>query len=1002
MGSQSDNLPGDQALFGRAALVSDLEARLSSLRLLTLTGPGGVGKTRVALALAYEREAIWVDLAPLSGDAFVLPAVAAACGLIEQRGPILEALIEALREREALLVLDNCEHVLGACAELCDALLAACPRLRILATSRAPLRIAAEQRVEVPPLDPAAASTLFVHLAAARVPGFALTPASAPLVAQICAQLEGMPLALELAAARLPLLTVAQLAERLTQRLALLAAREPARPSRQRSLRATLDWSCALLGAGEQILLRRLAVFAGSFDLDAVERVCDAPEAIDQLSALVDASLVAIVARDEAGVARYRLHEVTRQYAAELLEAAGETAAYRERHLAWVLQIAEAAAPELEGEQQARWIERLAQERENLRAALLTAEQAGDAERMLRIATALAQLWNVRAISEGRDWLRRGLALAAGQVNQASAAAWNIASFLAYRQEDYPAMRAAAETALRQAHELEAEELIADAHYQLGIFHELRGGLPDARAHYQQSLALYEQLGQQRAVGKVLNGLAHVEKRAGDIAAARGYYERGLALARAVNDRRSAMLLLISLGNMLLDKEDPRSVEPIFVESLAHLRALGETSYLPYVMTGLGEIARFTGDTAAAAAAYEEGLRSAREFALDGMEAQMLVHLGNLAASTGDYERAAPRLSEGLKICLRLGRPERVGVALCFCAKCVQQLGYPAQALTLFAAGLQAVGPEGFAFLGGPDAAACEAAFAAAESALSPAQRDAALAEGRAMALEQAVGLASSAVYLPPRQAAAPELEIYTLGQLRVLRQGREIAAQDWVYGKTRALLLYLLHTDRASKEEIGAALWPDASERQVRQNFRVAIYHLRRALGRPEWIVFASGRYAFNRALDFWHDEAAFSAALAEAAAQPSRRAELLQQAADLYRGDLDLEGLESEALLVRREQLHQQALATLLELGELHLAAGALAPAVETYRRAIALDGYLEQAHRGLMRALAAQGAQSAALAHYQALAAKLQHDLGLAPDAETQALAESIRRSRSPELS
>jgi DNA-binding SARP family transcriptional activator len=230
-----------------------------------------------------------------------------------------------------------------------------------------------------------------------------------------------------------------------------------------------------------------------------------------------------------------------------------------------------------------------------------------------------------------------------------------------------------------------------------------------------------------------------------------------------------------------------------------------------------------------------------------------------------------------------------------------------------------------------------------------------------------------------------------------VLRHGRELAAEDWVYGKTRELLLYLLHVDSADKETIGAALWPDASERQLKHNFRTAIYHLRRALGDAEWITFQAGRYAFNRARQYWLDVEAFRDALAQAEREPARRAEHLQRAAELYRGDLALEALESEVLIVRREQLRQQAIDALIALGALRLEGGMLSAAADAYRRAIALDSYLEAAHRGLLRSLARQGERGAALAHYQALAGLLGRDLGIQPAPATRALAEAIAGGR-----
>lgn len=989
-------------LLGRAALITDLETQLAGTRLLTLVGPGGVGKTSLAWALVEGRDAYWIDLAPVLDGAFVPATVAAACAIVEQGGRSWrEALVNELRDSNALLVLDNCEHVRLACTDLCSALLDACPGLKILATSRMPLRIPGEACAVVPPLDLPAAQQLFSRRAAARVPHFTLDAITEPLVTHICTQLDGMPLALELATARLPLLTVAQIAERLNHGLLLLAGRNENTPARQRSLRATLDWSYALLSDPERALFRRLAVFAGSFDLEAVEAICNVPAALDLVEILIDAALLTIVARDEAGRTRYRLHEVPRQYAADQLAAAGETETYRRRHIAWAIALAERVAPELDGARQAVWLRQVALDHENLRTALTTAEQAAESESMLRLVNALVQFWNVSDIGEGRAWLRRALRLSEGQITSATAGAWSNESFLAYRQGDYAAMKAAAEMALNQALLLEDERNIADAHYRLGIYDEMQNHLIEAREHYQYSLDMYQQLHVQRGVSNVLNGLAHVARLSNDPAEARRYYEQGLALARATNDQRTTMLLLISLGNLLLDQDWERA-EPLFAESLALIRTLGETSYLPYVANGLGEIAYSRGDLPAAAAQYEAGLETARMLKLDDMSAQLLLKRAYVAIEAADLALAVPLVSESLHIYAQNGRTARVVEGVYVSARLIGRLGYPARAITLFMAGMQAASVSDFNHVGGREAENFTTAFAAAQAVLTPAECASSLAAGQALSLQQAVNLALSAIHLPPRteHAAPPELQLFTFGALRVLRHGHELTAEDWVYTKTRELLLYLLHVPSASKEQIGAALWPDASERQIKQNFRMAIYHLRRALGRAEWITFIGGRYAFNRTLEYWHDEAAFTAALAQAAHDPAQRATYLQQAVDLYHGDLALESLDSEVLLVRREQMRQQAINALLELGALHLAAGMFSAAADTYRRAITLDSYLEAAHRGLLRALAHQNERGLALAHYQSLQSLLHHDLGVDPDHATRALAVAINRGDPPD--
>ena len=992
----------DHTLIGRDALLADLARHVLDQRLLTLTGPGGVGKTSVAQQLAAQLAAArtfadgirWVDLAALSNAAALAQAIALACGLKEQRDTaVIETLADGLQSKRALLVLDNCEHLRAACAEICVRLLAACPQLHILATSRTPLRLAAELRCPIPPLDSAAAVALFNLRATAHQPS-AITQHTASAVVTICTQLDGVPLAIELAAARVALLSVTQIAARMAQSLSLLTSRATNRPQRQRSLRAVLDWSYALLNTDEQTLLCQLSVFAGSFDFDAVEAVCLVSAPLDALAELVDTSLVVVTQHD---LVRYRLHEVVRQYAAEQLEDA--TDAHRAtcaRHLAWVIALAERAEQSFDAAHQDAWLARLTWEHENIRSALETAEATDDADSMLRLAGALAQFWNGVSISEGRAWLARGRARAMLQPGIISVKAWNCASFLAYRQGDYAGMHAAATAALHEALAVECAEGIAAARYRLGIYAEMKAATQEAREYYQQSFDLFQELGDRHGMSQTLNGLAHVAKIEGDLAEARQRYSQGLALARADGDRRTTALLLISLANLTLETGDLDAAEAAYAESLAHLRAIEHTSYVLYAVNGLGEVARYRHDFSTATAYYNQGLQMAHALGLQDMEAQFLAHLGLCALSSGNYAEAADCMSEGLRLYVRLERSHRIAGMIHYCAYLLVQLGHPAQATSLFVAGLRAIEAADFSYLGSEGAVLMEMSLQA-RAALGPADYALAAADGAAMTTAQATELALAAVYLPQRPlhvAPPPELCVFLFGRFRVVRDGRELTGDDWVYNKTKDLLLFLLLVDSADKAEIGAALWPDASTGQLRQNFRVAIYHLRRALGRAEWITFSGGRYAFNRTLRAWVDIAAFERAVEQASSDQAQRAKHLRTAAALYAGDLALGELESDLPLIRRERLHQHALEVLLALGELHSNSGQHALAAAAYRRAMALDNYAETAQRGLMRCLARHGDPGTALAHYQQFVALLAQELGVPPTPETAALAAQIQ--------
>ena len=408
--------------------------RLRSARLLTLTGPGGSGKTRLALEIAAEclgdfTDGAWlVALAPIADPALVSRAVAQALGLDDKSGQTVQrALSEHLRDKSLLLMLDNCEHLVAACAELAESLLQAAPGLRILATSREALGVTGENSYPVPALPlPDAGQTptlevlaqseavrLFVERAAAVRPVFALTEDNAAAVAQICQRLDGIPLAIELAAARTRALTADQIAARLDKRFGLLTSGSRTAPPRQQTLRGAIDWSYDLLSPAERRLLRRLSVFAGGWSLEAAEEAAGAPEALDLLSQLVSKSLV--LAEQRPGQeGRFRMLETIREYAQEKLAEAGEAEAAQDQHLTYYVALAEEAEPELRGHGQAQWLKRLDQENDNLRAALAWAIQSGQAEPALHLAGDLGGFWNMRGyLLEGHRWLEAALSLPA-------------------------------------------------------------------------------------------------------------------------------------------------------------------------------------------------------------------------------------------------------------------------------------------------------------------------------------------------------------------------------------------------------------------------------------------------------------------------------------------------------------------------------------------------------------------------------------------------------------
>ena len=438
--SGAHTLPTQLTSFvGRAREMTDLVALLATTRLLTLTGPGGCGKTRLAWQVAatvrpsFPDGVWWVELATLTDPALVPQAVATALGVQEQPDrPLTATLGAALQARAALLVLDNCEHLIDAVAHLAETLLGGCPALRIVATSREALRIPGETSWSVPPLslpDPSSptgsetrdhseAVRLFIERVTALMPTFVVTATNIPVIVEYCRRLDGIPLAIELAAARANVLSVEQIAGRLDDALRLLKSSSRAAPPRHQTLRTAIDWSYRLLPEAEKLVFRHLAIFAGGGTLEAVEAVCadeaptaDADEAmVDTLSRLADKSLIVVDVRW--GEARYRPLETLRQYGHARLVEAGEEGAARRRHEAWYLALAERADAGLVGPQQAAWLDRLEREHDNVRAVLAWSLERGDGSVAAQIGARIWRFWLYRGyLSEGRRWLARALAL---------------------------------------------------------------------------------------------------------------------------------------------------------------------------------------------------------------------------------------------------------------------------------------------------------------------------------------------------------------------------------------------------------------------------------------------------------------------------------------------------------------------------------------------------------------------------------------------------------------
>lgn len=638
--SARHNLPLQLTSFiGREKPLEEIRRRLGRGRLLTLIGPGGTGKTRLALQAAAglgDRfpDGVWlVELTALTAGVLVPQAVGRVLDVSEEPGqPMPEMLVAALHDRQLLLVLDNCEHLADACATLAETLLRACPGLHLLATSREPLGIAGEMLLRVPPLAlPTAggrapladllqyeAVRLFVDRAQAVQDDFAVTPATAAAVVAICTRLDGIPLALELAAARVGGLSVEGIAARLDDRFRLLTSGSRTAPRRQQTLRAAIDWSYDLLPPAERHLLAGLAVFAGGWTLEAAEAVTgDAQVAdIDLLLRLVRKSLVG--AEEQAGQTRYRLLETIRQYAYERLREMGTMAAWQGRHAAYYLALAEEAAPQLTGAQQAEWLVRLETEHDNLRAALDWAVAAGDAATAVRLAWALLRFWDARGyLSEGQRWMETALALPGAVPAPVRAPALNGVGVLAAQQGDY-----------------------AGAH-----------------RFFAESLALYQALDDPQGIAGALGNLGMLASQQGDYAQARAFHEQRLALEQAAGNRWGLAVSLLNLGSIAHFQEDYAEAARLYKESLKLCLELGDQAGISAALNHLGEVALDQDDYSAAVQLYRESLALCRELGSKQGIAVCLEGLAGAIGGQGEAERAARLFGAAAALRAAIGTP---------------------------------------------------------------------------------------------------------------------------------------------------------------------------------------------------------------------------------------------------------------------------------------------------------------------------------------------------------
>jgi predicted ATPase/DNA-binding SARP family transcriptional activator len=1000
-------------LVGRQRELQDVVDSLSGSRLLTLTGPGGIGKTRLALAAAgavgacYAEGVCWVELAPIDDPSIVAQVIARRLDVPDFPGQDATAAIaEHVGDRSMLIVLDNCEHLASAVADLAEQLLSACDALSILATSREVLGVDGERSWPVPPLSlpeagtPAAAAALaefdavrfFENRTQLVFPSFRLADDNARAVAQVCRRLDGLPLAIELAAAQMRMLSVGQLAERLDDIFTVLVGGARTAPHRHQALRATLDWSHDLLDEDERAVFRRLAVFCGSFTLTAAEQVTAGsgirPEHIlELLTRLADKSLLRV---DHGGSdTRYHLLGTVREYALERLAEASEKDAARRAHLRYFAGLVEEVTSRIDGGHEGalgleRELDRLDAETPNLRMALEFAHNSGDANAALRIAGPLGRFAYLRGhYHEIREWMDTAVTAGADAPATLRAKALLGSGRLALLQCDYrPAVRRL-EAALRLYRELGDAQGTASALQVLGSVAREQGRYARAMELHGESLAIAETAGDQWAVASAHGYLGFASWLQLEFERATQECTIALRMFRELDDVEGIAWSLLSLGTVARHQGDREQAATLLRESRSLAERIGFREGSAWSLEQLGLLAADRGDPAAAAL-----LRNSLEIHHDLRDrwrtCSVLEDLAAIALAHGSAQQATRLLAAAEAMRMTIGTV----IAPCENAQHAATMTGARAALgdeafaSAWQLGLQAQIDDLQADLAPPGSAGPGLAGQPTARPDPPAAHTASDRKSLADAGKRDAGTTA---------ATSGILRIRVLGAATVHRGDAAVTAADWGYAKPRELLFLLAASPPMSKDQLGAALWPDLSRQRLGNALHTALRELRRALGDPAWVVYSDGRYRFNTAREHESDIETFEQALAAARGARPAAAALpdLQRAVAAYRGDFLAGMAAGEWAQARRDELARSFESALLAVGRLHAAAGRYQPAAAAFRRAVAHDPLNETAHRELMNCWVRLGETARAVRHYGELVELLQEQVGVPPAAETTAL-------------
>jgi predicted ATPase/class 3 adenylate cyclase len=772
-----NNLPQQTTSFiGRQRAIAEVQTLLSKTRLLTLTGSGGCGKTRLALQVAAERldahpdGVLFVELAPLTDPALLPQAVANMLGVKEEAGtPLAQTITNSLKPKRLLLLLDNCEHLLDACARLADTLLRNCPYLQLLATSREGLNIAGELTYRVPSLSlprtprqatveslaQCEAARLFLDRAQFHQPAFVVTGQNAPALAQLCVHLDGIPLALELAAARVRSLSVEEINGKLDNRFRLLTGGSRTALPRQQTLRAAIDWSYELLTERERTVLNRLSVFAGGWTLEAAEVVCTDEgnlqrsepiedwELLDLLTSLTDKNLT--LAEPQDGQTRYRLLETIQQYAGERLAERGEAEAVRRKHRDYFLALAQEGGPQVRGRNAVQWMARLEAEHDNLRAAIAWSLNAAEgAEGALRLTASLGGFWYQRGyVDEGRTWLARALALPVPDLSMPERLdALDRAGWLAHCLSDTTEASRLYEEMAARARERGNTRPLAAALNGLGLAAQWhRHDYAAARAYLQESLALNRTLPDGGRSSANLLNLGRTALWAGDYAAAQTYATEALQLYRRQGELEAEAVALACLAEVSHAQGDHAQAQPLYAQAERINRDQGFRQRLLEMLCAQGELCLDRGELPRARQLFAEALTLAQEANDVETGRWARAGLGFALAAREKQQEAATHLAQALSLCQKAGDLWKLAFALEGAAALAAATGEPKRAARLLGAAGQVRERHPMAFH--PNLRQRHRGIAQpVDTTLGAEAFDAAFAEGQTLTPEQAVALA--------------------------------------------------------------------------------------------------------------------------------------------------------------------------------------------------------------------------------------------------------------------